>query len=253
MTPFGSRVLVTGGSRGLGLAYAEALSAAGCDVVLNHYRDGAKARAECERLARGGRRALEIEADVGAPAEARAMVDAAAEALGGLDIVVSNAGICHFESFLDLTDEAWARHIAVNLNGGFHVGQQAAKHMVRRGAGGRIIFTSSIGAFRSNRTQTHYCATKGGIHLLMQGMALELGPHGITVNAIAPGWIHTDINDAASQDRAAVEPWIQAHCTLGRLGQPEDLKAAVLFLASREAGYVTGTSVGVDGGWGAQL
>ena len=254
MTPIGTHVLVTGGSRGIGLAFAEALAHAGCDVVLNHYRDDAKARLECARLrAATGRRIFELDADVGDPGSARAMVDNAVQLLGGLDVTISNAGICNFLPFLDVSDDEWARHVAVNFSGGFYVGQQAARHMVHVGKGGRIVFTSSIGAFRSNIAQTHYCATKGGIHLLMEGMAIELGRHGITVNAIAPGWIHTDLNDTASRDKAIVEPWVRTNCAAGRLGTPDDLKAAILFLCSKESGYVTGTSIGVDGGWNARL
>ena len=169
------------------------------------------------------------------------------------DIAISNAGICRFTPFLEIDDETWTRHAAVNFNGGFYVGQQAARHMARQGRGGRIVFTTSVGALRANGTQTHYCATKGGLRLLAQGMALELAPHGITVNCIAPGWIHTDINDAASRDTTAVTPWLKANCPSGRLGRPDDLKAAVLFLTSTEAGYVTGSTVTVDGGWNAQL
>ena len=254
MTPQGPHVLITGGSRGIGLAYAEALLELGCDVVLNHYGDAAKAEAECARL-RGisGRNVFAIEADVGNTEQARAMVDEAADRLGGLDIVVSNAGICRFTPFVDLTDEDWRRHVAVNFDAAFYVGQQAARRMIKQGRGGRIIFTTSIGARRSNATQVHYCATKGGLHLLMQGMALELGPHGITVNGIAPGWIHTNINDAASRDPVSVPAWIRSNCAVGRLGRPEDLKAAIQLLASREAAYMNGASIDVDGGWNAQL
>ena len=125
--------------------------------------------------------------------------------------------------------------------------------MVAAGKGGRIIFTTSIGAIRSNATQTHYCATKGGLHVLSQGMAIELGRYGITVNCIAPGWMHTDINDAESRNEAAVKPWVESHVSVGRLGKPTDMKAAVLFLASREAEYVNGATISVDGGWNAQL
>ncbi len=251
-TCFGHRALITGGSRGIGLAYAEALLESGCTVVINHYGDGDKARRECARLTKVSP-CHEIEADIAEPALARNMVRQAAEKLGGLDIVISNAGICRFTSFMDLTDAMWNRHIDVNLNGAFRVTQEAAKIMVAAGRGGRIVFTTSIGAFRSKATQTHYCATKGGLDLLMQGMALELGPYGITVNAIAPGWIHTDINDAASRDAATVPSWLKTHCPLGRLGQPNDVKAAMLFLTSQEASYVTGSTVSVDGGWNAQL
>ncbi|MEP0821777.1 MAG: SDR family oxidoreductase [Ignavibacterium sp.] len=254
MTPFGTTALVTGGSRGLGLASAEALAESGCDVVLNHFQDSGKARKECERLkALTGRKIIEIDADVGDPKAARAMVQKAADMLGGLAIVHSNAGICRFTPYLELDDENWRLHMDTNFNGGFYVTQTAARMMVERGKGGRIIFTTSVGAFRSNATQTHYCATKGGLHLLALGMAIELGRHGITVNCIAPGWMHTDINDAQSRDEASVKPWIAAHVSVGRLGAPRDLKAAVVFLASREADYVNGTTIHVDGGWNAQL
>lgn len=251
---FGTRALITGGSRGIGLSVAEALARGGCDLVLNHFNDSEKARHECERLkAETGRRVMHIDADVGKPSSARAMVQEAAEFLGGLDIIHSNAGICKFTPFLEIDDENWQRHMDVNLSGGFRVTQTAASIMVKQGTGGRIIFTASIGSFRSNATQTHYCATKGGVHLLAQGMAIELGPHRITVNCIAPGWIHTDINDAQSRDESLVKSFLQSNVTLGRLGRPTDLQGAVCFLASNEAEYITGATISVDGGWNAQL
>ena len=220
--------------------------------MINHFQDGAKAQAECQRLNRMAP-CYEIDADVGRPAAAREMVRQAATLLGGLDIIASNAGICQFAPFLELSEQNWSRHVDVNLSGAFHVTQEAARLMVAAGTGGRIVMTTSIGAFRSNAGQTHYCSTKGGLHLLMQGMAVELAPHRITVNAVAPGWIHTDINDAQSRDFNAVAGWLKVHCPAGRLGSPNDLKEALLFLVSREAAYVTGSTVSVDGGWNAQL
>lgn len=254
MRPHGLHALITGGSRGIGLAYAEALAAAGCNLVLAHHADGAKAVAEATRLSEAHDvRVHALDVDVGDSAAARSLVHAAAERLGGLDILVSNAGICRFAPFLELTDGEWLRHVNVNFNAGFFVGQEAARLMIAQGRGGRIVYTTSVGAVRSNSTQTHYCATKGGLSLLAQGMALELAPHAITVNCIAPGWIHTDINDAASRDTAAVEGWLRTNCPAGRLGQPDDLKSALLFLCAAESGYVTGSTVTVDGGWNAQL
>lgn len=254
LQPFGTAALVTGGSRGLGLASAEALAAAGCDVVINHRNDAAKARKECDRLRDvTGRKIFEIDADVGNSEAARTMVGKAADLLGGLSIVHSNAGICRFTPFLEIDDQNWQNHMDTNFNAGFYVTQSAAKLMVKADKGGRILFTTSIGAFRSNATQTHYCATKGGLHLLAMGMSIELGKYGITVNCIAPGWMHTDINDAQSRDEASVKPWVAAHVSAGRLGVPDDMKSAVVFLASKEAGYVNGSTVHVDGGWNAQL
>jgi NAD(P)-dependent dehydrogenase (short-subunit alcohol dehydrogenase family) len=252
--PFGTRALVTGASRGIGLAYAQALASVGYDVVLNHHADGERAASAVDELRAETRsRIYALEADLSRPAAARKLVDDAAARLGGLDVVISNAGICRFAPFLEISESEWADHLAVNLSAGFHLGQAAAQIMVGRGRGGRIIYTTSVGAFRSNLTQTHYCASKGGLSLLAQGMALELGPHGITVNSIAPGWIHTDINDAASRDENIVKPWLKANCPAGRLGKPQDLRSAVLFLCSEDSGYVTGSTVSVDGGWGAML
>ena len=231
----GSKALVTGGSRGIGLACAEALAHAGCDLLLNHVHDGARAEKACERLSIAtGRKIYHIDADVGEKSAARLMVDKAAGLLGGLDIVHSNAGICRFTPFLEIDDDNWQRHVDINLSGGFWVTQSAAKLMIQRGNGGRIIFTTSVGAFRSNASQTHYCATKGGLHILAQGMALELGSHGITVNCIAPGWIHTDINDEQSRQEDAVKTWLQANCSVGRLGKRSDLQAATLLRSSKD-------------------
>jgi NAD(P)-dependent dehydrogenase (short-subunit alcohol dehydrogenase family) len=135
MALHGTRGLVTGGSRGIGLAYAEALSEAGCSLVLNHFNDGEKARCECARLKQKSP-CFKIDADVGSPDAARAMVEQSARLLGGLDIVISNAAICQFTPFLELDDETWQRHVNVNLSAGFWVTQHAAKVMVKAGKGG---------------------------------------------------------------------------------------------------------------------
>ena len=167
--------------------------------------------------------------------------------------MISNGGICKFTNFLEISLDNWNRHMDVNLNGPFRVTQLAAKQMIKQGIGGRIIFTTSVGAHRSNAKQTHYCASKAGLSLLSMGMAIELGEHDITVNCIAPGWIHTDINDRESRDLETVNPWIDSKLAKNRLGKPKDLESAVLFLASKEAEYTTGSTIFVDGGWNAQL
>jgi glucose 1-dehydrogenase len=251
---FGKRAVITGGSRGIGLAAAQALAEAGADVIINHYRDAEKATAEVERLSeKTGRRISQLDSDVGDYHSARDMVDRAAGLLGGLDICVSNAGICQMIPFLEIDETAWDRHVATNFSGGFFVGQRAAQVMAEANNGGRIVFTTSVGAFQSNGGQTHYCATKGGLHLLSLGMAIELAPLGITVNCIAPGWIHTDLTESTSTDPNVFKPWLEWNCPMGRLGKPQDCAGAVLFFCAKEASYVTGSTIFVDGGWMSKL
>lgn len=249
----GKKAFITGGSRGIGFASATALARAGCDVVINHWRDAERAKESVRELQEQGVRAHAIEADVSDPRAARGAVRDAAGWLEGLDICHSNAGICVFKPFLDLTDDDWERHNAINYHGGFYVGQEAAKVLVEQSRGGRIIFTTSVGAFRSEATQSHYCATKGGLQLLAQGMAVELGPYDITVNCIAPGWIHTDINDEQSRDEEAVGEWLKWNVPKGRLGKAKECAPAVLFFASDASEYITGATVTVDGGWLTKL
>lgn len=250
----GNRVLITGGSRGIGLSYANAFARQGCKIVINHYKDTKKAREECSRLmAETKATVYDVDMDIGCIGNAEKIINKSIHYLGGLDIVISNAGICDLTPYLDVTYENWMRHMDVNLNGPFLLMQIAAKQMIKQGNGGRIIITTSVGAFRSNRNQTHYCATKGGLNLLAMGMALELGEYGITVNCIAPGWIHTDINDKESRNKENISEWIENHAAIKRLGKPKDHESAVLFLASQEADYMTGSTIFIDGGWNAQL
>ncbi|MEO9968162.1 MAG: SDR family oxidoreductase [Reichenbachiella sp.] len=250
----GKRVLITGGSRGIGLSYAEALAKQGCTIVFSHYKDSERAIFECDRLSTESNSSLhQIESDIADPLQTEKMVEKAIEILGGIDIMISNGGICKFTNFMDITGDNWNRHMDVNLNGPFRATQLAAKQMIKQGIGGRIIFTTSVGAYRSNAKQTHYCVSKAGLNLLSMGMAIELGEHEITVNSIAPGWIHTDINDEESRDEKSVKPWIESKLSISRLGKRKDLESAVLFLASKEAEYTTGSTIFVDGGWNAQL
>ena len=253
-TPHGKSVIVTGGSKGIGLAAAEAFASAGCDIAITAQHETADLHRTAEGIAaKYNIRAIGIGADVADSAATRAAVRKAAQDLGGLDIAVINAGICEWKPIMDVTDEDWLKHVGVNFNGAFYCAQEAARVMLDQGRGGRLIFTSSVGAFRSNATQTHYCATKAGMHLLMQGMALELAPHGINVNAVIPGWIHTDINDKMSRDPVLMASWLKANCAVGRLGSVEDLKGAFLFLGSKESSYINGSGITVDGGMMAQL
>ena len=244
----GKRALVTGaGSRGIGRAIAEALGREGADVAVHYYGDGGVAGELVERLRASGRRAVALPADLGEPAQARALVRGAIDELGDLDVVVCCAAVLSRIPFLDLTDAEWDRVHAVNLRGYFAVGQEAARHMVARKTGGRIIMVSSVNQVTVNRGIAHYVATKGGVMQLAKAMALELAPAGVTVNLIAPGTIETDLNRgflAHPENRQAKLGLIP----MDRIGRPEDVAGAAVFLASDAAAYVTGATIVVDGG-----
>ena len=243
----GRTLLITGGSAGIGRATAIAAAGEGADVAINYlgYADGAaSAVAEIEAM---GRKAIAIEGDVADRDTARDFVARAADALGRVDVFVSNAGICPFHSFLDMPAETFERTLGVNLHGAFYMVQAAANHMVEQGGGGAIVAVSSISALVGGEMQTHYTPTKAGVHSLMQSAAIALGKHGIRCNSVMPGTIATEINrdDLADAEKRA---YMEKRIPLGRLGVPEDLAAPIIFLASDMARYVTGASLLVDGG-----
>lgn len=244
----GKRALVTGaGSRGIGAAIAEALAAAGADVAVHYHGDGTLASELVDRIRASGRRAVALPADLTDPAAGRALVGRAVDALGALDILVCCAAVLTRAPFLDLTDAEWDRIHAVDLRGYFVTAQEAARRMVARGAGGRIIMVSSVNQATVTRGIAHYAAAKGGVMQLAKSMALELARTGITVNLIAPGTIETDLNRAflsEGENRRAKLGLIP----MGRIGRPEDVAGAAVFLASEAAGYVTGATIVVDGG-----
>ena len=171
---------------------------------------------------------------------------------GTIDILVNDAGICPFEGFLEMSEALWDQVLDVNLKGYFLVGQAVARAMVERGIRGRIIAVSSISAEFGGSSQAHYCASKAGINLLVKSMAISLGPHGITVNAVLPGTVETDINREALVDPAARDYWSQ-RAPLGRLGQPEDIAGPVLFFATDDSAWCTGALLVVDGGTSVNL
>jgi NAD(P)-dependent dehydrogenase (short-subunit alcohol dehydrogenase family) len=244
----GKRALVTGaGSRGIGRAIAEALAAAGADVAVHYHGDGTLAAELVGRIRASGRRAVALPADLADPAAGRVLVRRAAAELGALDVLVCCAAVLSRVPFLELTDAEWDRIHAVNLRGYFVTAQEATRQMVARGAGGRVIMVSSVNQTSVNRGIAHYAAAKGGVMQLARSMALELAPTGITVNLIAPGTIETDLNRdflAEAGNRRAKLGLIP----MDRIGRPEDVAGAAVFLASEAAAYVTGATIVVDGG-----
>lgn len=238
----GNVALVTGAGRGIGKAIARRLQEAGATVILNDVRS-----ADLEStLGQGIGREAHV-ADVSRRSEVQDMIDQIVNRYGRLDILVNNAGIEPKASVLEMTDEQWDNCLAVNLTGVFLCTQIAARHMVQRGQGGRIIQISSIAAKNFVPNCSNYCASKAGVNGFTREAARELAPHGITVNAVCPGVIETHMTEAARNNPAMMEKWMR-EIPARRLGHPEEVAGLVAFLASAEAGYITGQSLNVDGG-----
>lgn len=242
------KALVTGGSRGIGRGIALALAAEGADVAVNYTANepaALEAAAEIESL---GRTAILVRADVACKSEVDAMVERVVAEFGRLDILVNNAGVCHFLDFFEVTEEEWDFHQNINCKGIFLCSQAAARVMRDEG-GGRIINVTSIsGEKATNPGQVPYCASKGGANMLTRIMAVALAPYNITVNAVLPGTIETDIN----RDILAKGDTREAICRatpLGSLGLPEHVAEAVVYFASDRAGWTTGALLAVDGGF----
>jgi NAD(P)-dependent dehydrogenase (short-subunit alcohol dehydrogenase family) len=249
----GKVALVTGAGGGIGGAAAAGLAREGAAVLCTDV-DAAAVETVAAGIRAAGGRATAQALDVRDRAAVDAAVAACVGEFGRLDVLVECAGISHRSNFLDLDSATWDRIIAVNLTGMFHLGQAAARQMVRQGAngpgGGSIINITSQLAEVTRPERAAYVASKGGTRSLTQSMAIDLAAHGIRVNAVAPGPTLTGLTRASYTDpdaRRATEALIP----LGRLGQPEDLVGAVLFLASDESRWVTGSTVTVDGGYNA--
>lgn len=245
MTTEDRTVLVTGGATGLGLATARAFGRTGARIALNDLNEERVQRA-VEELAGEGITAAGFAADVSDGVAVRSMVDAVVGDLGRIDVFVANAGIYPNTRFLDITEDEWDRVLDVNLKGCFLTSQAVAQAMVAEGRGGAIITLSSGAANNAIWGWSHYCASKAAVVLLTKTIALELAEHGIRVNAILPGYIDVPEGGAhlAEQYREAARSAVP----LGRPGTPDDIANAALLLASPLAGYVTGTTLVVDGG-----
>jgi L-rhamnose 1-dehydrogenase len=243
----GKTVLITGASRGIGRGTAIECARHGADLALNWYRDREGIEETMAAVESLGRKVIEVEGDVARRESAQPFVDAAAKALGGIDVFVSNAGICPFHAFLDTPPEVFERTMAVNLHGAYYMTQAAARRMKEQGRGGALIAISSISALVGGGMQAHYTPTKAGVHSLMQSCAIALGPYGIRCNSVMPGTIATDINKEDLADPAK-RSYMEKRIPLGRLGEPKDVAGCVVFLASDLARYVTGAAVLVDGG-----
>jgi 3-oxoacyl-[acyl-carrier protein] reductase len=237
----GKVALVTGGSRGIGAAISRELARAGARVAVN-YRSGQEAAeaiaAEIDGVA--------VAANVGDPAEAQGLVERVESELGDLDVLVNNAGVTRDTLIARMSDEDWEDVIETNLRGTFNTCRAVSRKMLRRRSGA-IVNLSSVVGVHGNPGQANYAASKAGIIGLTKALARELGVRGVRVNVVAPGYITTELTDVLTEEQTGL---ILGNTPLGRLGSPEDVAAAVRFLCSDEAAFITGDVLLVDGGLG---
>jgi L-rhamnose 1-dehydrogenase len=247
----GKVAIVTGAARGIGRAIALRFGQEGASVAVVDLREN-EGQETVRLIESAGGRAMFVRSDVSDRDQVQVMVDTVVKQWVTIHILVNNAGICPFEDFLEMGEDLWDQVLDVNLKGYFLCSQAVAKVMVEQGVKGRIIAVSSISSEFGGSSQAHYCASKAGINLLVKSMAISLGPYGITCNAVLPGTVETDINREALADPAVRDYWSK-RAPLGRLGQPEDIAGPVLFFASDDSDWCTGSMLVVDGGTSVNL
>ncbi|USU21429.1 SDR family oxidoreductase [Paraburkholderia fungorum] len=245
--------IVTGASSGIGYGVAKALADAGSSVVINYHSEPAPAEALASQINHAGGHAIAVKADVSNESDVDRLFQASQERFGGVDIVVANSGVQKDHPFVDMPLDDWRRVLDVNLTGQFLTAQRAVREFARRGprpvskALGKLILMSSVHDVIPWAGHVNYAASKGGIQMMMKSLAQEVAPQRIRVNAIAPGAIKTPINRAAWETEEALERLLKL-IPYGRVGEPEDIGKAAVWLASDESDYVTGTTLYVDGG-----
>jgi len=247
----GKVAVVTGSNRGIGKGIAVALAKEGCGVVVNSYREDEESKNTVEEIKKLGAEAIFIKANVTREIDVRDLIEKAVKKFGMLDILVNNAGILVSGTVTTLTEKDWDRQMDVNLKGIFLCSKYAVQQMLKQGKGGRIINIGSIAGLVGFPGISAYCASKGGVTELAREMALDYAKYGITVNAIDPGVIVTDMTKGMLDD-AATRKMLMENTPVGRFGQPEDIGNAAVFLALDESSFITGHNLVVDGGWTAR-
>lgn len=247
----GRVAIITGSSKGIGKGIAIAFAKEGCRVVVNSHKESEEGNDVVDEIKRLGSDAIFVAADVSKEEEVKNLVDKAVRKFGKLDILVNNAGILVQGAVTELTEKDWERQMDVNLKGVFLCTKYAVQRMVKQGRGGRIINISSIAGLVGFPGISAYCASKGGVTELTREVALDCAKYGITVNAIDPGVIITDMTKEMLEDEQAKKMLLE-NTPIGRYGQPEDIGNAAVFLALDESSFITGHNLVVDGGWTAR-
>ncbi len=243
----GKVAVITGAGTGIGQAIALAMAQAGANVVVDYIGVPSVAQQTLDLIQKAGGKAVGFDADISKPEQVQGLIGKAVSEYGQMDILVNNAGIEKQIAFVDYPLEEWQKILTVNLTGTFLCAQAAAKQMIAQGKGGSIINISSIHEDLPLLENAAYCASKGGIRMLMRTIAVELAPHKITVNNIGPGAVYTPI-DAATEANTHLNDELMAEIPLRRWGQPSEIAGLAVFLASEKASYMTGSTVFIDGG-----
>ena len=243
----GKVAIITGSASGIGQAIAIKMASEGASVVVDYVGNPDAPKQTVDQIQSAGGKVIAVAADVSQPDQVANLIGQAVSAFGKLDIFVNNAGIEYKHPITEFPLDQWNKIIAVNLTGPFLCMQAAAKQMIAQGGDGRLINISSVHQDLPMPTNAPYCASKGGLRMLMRTVAVELGPHNITVNNIGPGAVYTPI-DADIEANPTLEAQLMAEIPLARWGQPVEIANLAVFLASDDAGYITGSTYYIDGG-----
>ena len=243
----GKTVLITGGSQGIGQGIAFRLAEEGADIAVDYVGNSESADATVAQIQKRGRRALAVQADISSVDQIHRMMKQVVDSLGGVDVLINNAGVEKHASIWEATEHDYDLVLTINLKGAFFASQAFVQHRMAEKKPGKIINVSSVHEELPFPHFTSYCASKGGMKMMMRNLSIELAPYGITVNNIAPGAIETPINTALLNDPPKLKALLD-NIPLARLGQVSDVAGVAAFLASSDADYITETTIVVDGG-----